>query len=151
MAQPITSIFPNAEDSARAEAQLRSEGYSVDRRPAQLPDLPAMGTPAEADEALWQVIVSAPFGTAARAIDILCANGATEVHEHVPRSARRSNAHRSAGGSAGRMDGGRSGDDRSDDQSFFVSSALGLPLLIDNPAPLSSLLGLPILVHEDGD
>ncbi len=106
-----------------------------------------MGTPAETEDALWQLVVSAPFGTAARAIDVLCASGATEVHEHVHRSARPYSAYNSAAG----VGAPRTGDARSADQSFYVSSALGLPLLVDNPAPLSSMLGLPTLVHDDWD
>lgn len=113
-----------------AEANLRAEGYSSFERPVH-------------QDEQFAIMVAAPFGRAQRAKDILWANGAMEVHE-VVESFRRTtivdssprNAHLATQVAA------------TTDESFYVSSFLGLRLIIESPAPLSSALGIPTLIRD---
>ena len=52
------------------------------------------------------------------------------------------------GATAPKDDSARRRDTPLDDESFYLSRLFGLPLLIDNPAPLSSLLGIPTLITD---
>ncbi len=61
-----------------------------------------------------------------------------------------------AGEAPAQPDEPRRGDDRATrnrrasetDADFYVSSELGIPLLSENPTPLSSVLGIPTLLNE---
>ena len=149
MAQQIMASFVSLESRFEAEARLRAEGFSFVRQPAarELPDLtaeilPAVGTPAQ--DASWSLIVDAPFGGARRAIQILQASGAVALSEQATPLPARRRASRDA-----EEDVSLWSPADLPDQSFFVSSTLGLPLLINCPAPLSSILGLPTLIPKD--
>jgi hypothetical protein len=157
MAQRITAEFSTEDASSAAEALLQSEGFSCIRQRAVRETADSNGreradpelgeglspdSPARASNERWSIAVQAPFGTAARVIEILKSNGAIAVHEESSRSRRRQVeqvVHRPE--SVRHM--------ASTDESRLFSSVIGLPILIDNPAPLSALLGLPTLIRND--
>lgn len=129
MANQIMAAFPSEESRSTAIALLRSEGFSaIDVLPVTEQD--------------WPIVVQAPFGRAARAVQIVKSSGAHDIREDHARSGR---------ASAETVAPSETRHAIPPDQSFFVSSALGLPLLLDNPAPLSRLLGLPTLIRDPAD
>ena len=132
MAQHILAVFTTDNSRASAVAQLRSEGFHIDEV-----------TPIRDGEQTISVV--APFGSAARIVQILKANGSVDIREGFAQSSPRRSA---MGSSAPKDDTARRRDTPLDDQSFYVSRLFGLPLLIDNPAPLSSLLGIPTLITD---
>ncbi|MFO1132285.1 MAG: hypothetical protein U1E16_09780 [Hyphomicrobiales bacterium] len=149
MAHRIVAEFDTLESTVAAEAHLRAEGFSFARskieseRAGLQPDSGSDAVRRQPEE--WSIVCHAPFGRALRATELLKSCGAVTLREVQEVPARR------VGTAESRMDA----DDmparsslRSPDESFFVSSLFGLPLLIDCPAPLSSLLGLPTLLRD---
>lgn len=137
MAQHIVATFQTEDARTLASQQLRSAGYTIIR------DFVT-------EEGAWVMVVNAPFGRAASIIDLLRANGALAVREVSSRTRYRTDSITSrVRPEDAQIDGARSRTISSPDESFFVSSMIGLPLLIDCPAPLSSLLGLPTLIREE--
>ena len=135
MAQQITAMFPNEVPETVAD-RLRSEGFL---------DVQQFST----QNGKRAIIVGAPFGSAMRLIDILTSSGAEEIREESARPKPRGGQFTEATGMNGpERDRSASLVPSSADESFYVSSLIGLPLLFDNPAPLSSLLGLPTLILD---
>lgn len=154
MAQHITAVFPTEQASLLAEQQLNSAGYSIVERFAKTCPSPseseiAEGTvheltrePAYRD---WALVVNAPFGHAARVIAILEHAGASETHESAARHPQRA----AVVSDLKHIDDATiRSDDHPRDESFYVSSLLSLPLLMNNAAPLWRLLGLPVLIED---
>lgn len=156
MAHRIVASFPSLESSFAAEAHLRAAGFTFTRQHSlydaaytttaatnRLSEDPVQQPDRQNSE--WIIAVDAVFGRAEQAIHILRTAGAVSVSEEAERPARVRTA--------------RTDDDAEayaplhaqpigPDESFFVSSALGIPLLVNCPAPLSSLLRLPTLIRE---
>lgn len=144
MAHRIVAEFDALKSTFEAEAQLRAEGFSFARKAVEREraDAAPDGVTEQPEE--WLIICEAPFGRALRATQILKHCGAVTLREVPAAFGRHVDRHESSGGDHVST---RSVV-RSPDQSFFVSSLFGLPLLLDCPAPLSSLLGLPTLLRD---
>jgi hypothetical protein len=132
MAQHILAAFTTDDSRASAVSQLRSEGYHIDEV-------------APIRDGERSISVVAPFGSAARIVEILKASGSLDVREGFAQSSLRRGA---TAAMAPKGDAARLHDTSLDDESFYVSRLFGLPLLYDNPAPLSSLLGIPTLIND---
>lgn len=144
MAQQIAAVFNSWEISSRATSRLQSEGFSARLERLELPRQHLHEASSQADTEAGQLVVTvhAPFGSARRAMAILAEFDPLKVVEHDAASPSPASYHAGdAGTEAGIV--------RSEDHSFFVSSVLGLPLLINCPAPLSSLLRLPTLIRNE--
>ena len=132
MAQKIVAAFPSEELSSTASAKLRSQGFSIIWQNLN-------------DDGIRRMAVDAPFGSARRIIEILKASGAQEIREYSAGSKIRGREPVSAAYPVGPTP---SQDPAPPDRSFYVSSLIGLPLVIECPTPLSSLLGLPVLLGK---
>lgn len=144
MAQQIAAVFNSWETSSSATARLQSEGFSAGLERLESPRLRSQEAASQTDTEAgqWVVTVHAPFGSARRAMAILAEFDPVQIAEHDAAYPSPTSYHAGdAGAEAGIV--------RSEDQSFFVSSILGLPLLINCPAPLSSLLRLPTLIRNE--
>ncbi len=135
---PISRMFNTADDAMGAVRDLKSAGFKasgihvVDKAPGyvSMDALKKKGVLAadaqkhskELSEGKTLVLVSAPFGTAAKATEIL----------ERPRS-----------GDSGRPQAKHEG--AIWNEKHPISSALKMPLLSKHPAPLSSMLGMPTL------
>lgn len=162
MAQQITAVFDSQDDSSAAENRLRSEGFSTMRqRLGRSREFPRQGSslanPLQSDlqdassgidQGQWAVTVEAPFGRARRVIGLLAEFAPVTIVETNSRLAPSGTFDASAASHRVHAAEGAQGIIRSRDHAFFISTLLGLPLLVNCPAPLSHLLGLPTLTGE---
>jgi hypothetical protein len=149
MAQIIHAEFQTEAERNKALAVLSHEGAlgSVEDDPSPSsedigPDSDRLVTANGGRR--WSTAIRAPFGKAARVMEVLKQSGAVEVTE-VVESKRRTTQR----ATYGVRTSGEELDSTSDsDRSFFVSALFGLPLLIDCPAPLSRLLRIPTIISD---
>lgn len=157
MGQRIIAYFTNLESCCDAEARLKAEGYGPVRQFSGSGGGQATSEAYQLPESVkhhggeWTICIRPVFGRALRARQILETAGAATIREEPEQFQV------NEGPEQFQVNADRPFEMRPDaeharehlpDRSFFVSSLLGIPLLFDCAAPLSTALHLPTLIRR---